>query len=209
MGEAEAPSLDRLGIGMGKVTVPFNDVKELEELLSKISGGTLTIEFETREEFCEIVKMLLRYNLQEVKLVVSFRPRAVAEVRQQQSELPGTSSDLKNLRCKSVEEIDEEKVYEVVKAIVESRIREGRPYFMMQDVYIAICGRTLHTYRDKDDYKVAVRLTRTVKRWLPRIGKELRVRFEEDVITQYGGRTGKFKVFRILPENASTTAKGN
>jgi len=177
-------------------------------LLSKLSSGTVTIEFEKREEFCEIVKALLRYNLQEIKLVVSFRPRAVAEVRQQQSELPSTSS-VKNPRCKSVEEIDEERVYEVVKAIVESRIREGKPYFMMQDVYIAICGRTLHTYRDKDDYKVAVRLRRAVKRWLPRIGKELRVRFEEDVITQYGGRTGKFKVFRILPENASTTAKGD
>jgi len=193
---------------MGKVTVQlsFNSVKELEEVLNKMSGGVVTMEFERREEFCEVVEALLkRTDIKEARLVVSFRPRVIAEDNKQRNELPNASSD----RCKSVEEIDEEKVYEVVKAIVESRIREGRPYFMMQDVYISICGRTLHTYRDKDDYRVAVRLRRAVKRWLPRIGKELRVKFEEDVITQYGGRTGKFKVFRILPMLHATKAPVN
>jgi len=185
---------------MGKVTVQcsFSSVKELEEVLSKVPGGTVAIEFETREEFCEIVEALLkRTDVQEVRLVVSFRPRATSEADRQQS----VSSDLKNLRCKSVEEVDEEKVYEVVKTIVEERLREGKPYFMMQDVYIAICGRTLRTYSNKDDYRVAVRLRRAVKRWLPRIGRELHVKFEEDVITYYDGRVGKFRVFRIVPED--------
>jgi len=181
---------------MGKVTVQysFSSVKELEEVLSKMPGGTVAIEFETREELCEIIEALLRHDLQEVKLVVSLRPRVVAEDSQQQSELPSSSD-----RCKSVEEIDEEKVYEVVKATVESRIREGKPYFMMQDVYAAICGRALRTYSDKDDYRVAVRLRRAVKRWLPRIGKELGVKFEEYLIDYYEGRRGKFRAYRIIP----------
>jgi len=94
--------------------------------------------------------------------------------------------------------IDEERVYEAVKAIVEDKIRKGESYFMMQDVYAAICGRPLRVYANPQDHKIALKLRRAVKRWLPRIEKELRVRFEEGIITQYEGRAGKFRVFKIV-----------
>jgi len=59
-------------------------------------------------------------------------------------------------------------------------------------------GWPLRVYSNKDGYKVAVKLRRAVKRLLPLIGKELHVRFEEDVITYYEGRTGKFRIFKIV-----------
>jgi len=168
---------------MGKLTIQFNNVEELIEVLNRIPGGTITIELE-RKEFCDVMRVLLRRTDLEVKLIVSLKPTS------QQGE-SATLGD-----CK---EIDDEKVYEVVKAIVESKIREGKPYFMMQEVYEAICGRTLMIYRSKEDHKIALRLRRIVKRLLPRIGKELNVKFEEGILTQYGERTGKFRIFKILP----------
>jgi len=177
---------------MGKVCIKysFSNVEELEKLLEKIRAeapSDILIEFDSREEFLEVAKLLLKSrDFEQASLTVGFQQQNVE--RQKGVPLP-------KARCS---EINEEKVYEVVKAIVESRIREGRPYFMMQDVYVAVCGRPLRVYSNKDDYKIAVKLRRAVKRLLPLIGKELHVRFEEDIITYYEGRAGKFRIFKIV-----------
>jgi len=52
--------------------------------------------------------------------------------------------------------------------------------------------------RDSDITALAVKLRRAVKRLLPLTEKELHVRFEENIITYYEGRAGKFRIFKIV-----------
>jgi len=201
--------MGRIKVRVSNVEIPyvyvFKDHEDLKKVFDsfKLTSGSnnidLTIELENADEFREIYKLLQLPEYQGFQpMVIHIRflgPQYEEDKEKPKRESPLTPSD------KVI--IDEEKVYEVVKTIVEERIRENRPYFMLRELYVPIFGRELKIYGNPVDHRLSHALERSVKRVLARISRELGVQFKEDTIYTYGGKTGRFKVYKIVRSSVS------
>jgi len=202
--------MGRIKVRVSDVEIPYiyifrdhEDLKKIFDSFILTSGPNnidLSIEFESIKEICEICKLFQLNEYQDIQPTVMqvrvLRPQRGIEDKEKSE---GKNSLMSGDRVI----IDEEKVYEVVRTIVEERIRENRPYFMLRELYVPIFGRELKIYGNPVDHRLSHALERSVKRVLARLSRELGIQFKEDTIYTYGGKTGRFKVFRIIRNSVS------
>jgi len=196
--------MGRIKVRVSNVEIPyvyvFKDYEDLKKVFDsfKLTSGSnnidLIIELENIDELREIYKLLQLPEYQGFQPMV-MHMRFLGPQYEEDKERSRKES---SLTSGNMVIIDEEKVYEVVKTIVEERIRENRPYFMLRELYVPIFGRELKIYNNPVDHRLSHALERSVKRVLARVGKELGVQFKEDTIYTYGGKTGRFKVYKII-----------
>jgi len=158
----------------------------------KYRDNEFDIEFKDKNELEDILNRLIKCGL--------LPASAQLLVRGKSNE--GETSTNSNART---DEIDENRVYEVVKSIVEERLKEGKSFFMLRELYVPIFGRELKIYRNPVDHALSHKLDYVVKKVLDRLSKELNVKFEPFTIHNYMGRIGKFKAYRIIRNEAQST----
>jgi len=171
--------------GSQRCTFKFSDEQDLKRVLNAVAlvasdNVEVVVLLERDGELGELTKAL---NPSFKVAKVTLKPTGMQEVAI--VEQPGS-------------DVDEERVYEVVKRLVAEKLKRREQYLPFRELHVQLFGRELNL-RDWRDDKLARRLKRALKHVLQKVGNELGVQFEEVTVREYNGRTGRFKAYRIVP----------
>jgi len=176
-----------------KCAFKFNSGEELRKVLDALALLSAEkfeayIAIDDVREFAEVAKVVSECRL--------FRAAGVA--LKLHEEEPAASATPASAEV-APSDVEEELVYRVVKRVVEEKLREGRGYFLVRELHVPIFGRELNL-RDWRDDGIYRKLKKALKRILPRIEQELRVKLEEDYVwLAEGGKAARFKAYKIRP----------